>query len=215
MRWLNNFDNAFRAILHPKSNRKPMSVENAIKFYYNISIVPLIIAIVANLILVTGFGYSPFTSYNILSPVQNQFAPTLFISILIAIGYPVLYLLILIPVTFLLNAAIYQLFSKTLFNLVNRNYHRTLTAFVYGQIPALFFFWAFGIPILGLVIIVATAIWGIIVLVQSLAQQQEITSRQALGTWLLGIFTFIAVVILIILAITLPLLGTGALPMFP
>jgi len=200
---------AIRAMLHPSTNVKAMSMGNALKFYYRVSLVPLILTVIVNLALFLIFGYSQFMSFGLTMRVTHNLGGSGFaVAILKAIGFPLLYLLALVPLSLLLNAAIYQLFPKLLFDLVKRDYHRTLTAYVYAEMPCVLLFWLFNIPIAGFVILMVASIWSIVVLVISLAKQQGISVRQAVGTWLLGVCTFIAIVFLVAFAIAFVFIGT-------
>ena len=204
----NSIKAAIRAMLHPSMNVKTMNIGNALKFYYRVSLIPLILAVIVNLAVFLIFGYSQFMNFGLTMPVAHALSTFGFaFAIFKAIGYPILYLLALVPLSLLLNAGVYQLFSKFLFDLVKRDYHRTLTAYVYAEMPCVLLFWLFNIPIAGFIILMIAAIWSVIVLVISLAKQQGINVRQAVGTWLLSVTMVMLVVMLVVFAIVFSLIG--------
>jgi len=207
MQLMNNIKVAIKAMLHPSTNTKAMSIENVLRFYYKVSLIPLALAIVVNLVLTLAFGYNISFSPGLMRVTPFSSVLGVGISIVKAIGFPLLYLLILIPLGLLLNAAIYQLFSKLLFDLVKRDYNRTLTAYLYAEMPCILLFWLFNIPIAGLVVLGIASIWSIVVLVISLSKQQGINVRQAIGTWLLSIGTLMLIVMLVVFAAVFSVIG--------
>jgi len=124
-----------------------------------------------------------------------------------AIGLPALMLFVISPISLLISAGIYQLFSKILFDLVKKDYSRTFNAFVHGIMPSLLLFWLLGIPFVGVAVQILAGIWSIIVLVISLAKQQGINYKQAVGTYLLSIFTLGAIIFLVIGGIAAAFVG--------
>ncbi len=117
------------------------------------------------------------------------------------------YVLLLIPISIIIDGAIYQLFAKILFKIWNKDISKTITALTYASFPAMLFVWALFIPVVGIVIDIIIAIWSFIVLIISLARQQGISGWRAFG----GIFVsgiILAVIIIVIeLAVLVPLLS--------
>lgn len=102
-----------------------------------------------------------------------------------------------------INAAIFHFFGKIVFRLMKGSYKKTYNATAYSTIPAFLFSW---IPVIGSVI---AAIWGVIVMVYALSNQQKISTGRAILVILIPII--IVVVIAAIIAAIVASFFLGAL----
>lgn len=157
------------AAMHPsKETRKQMSTKQAIAFYYKFSLIPVAIAIIIALAASALLGATS-SLLGIYSHMPTHFA-------LLSVLLPILILWVLVPVGFLINALFLQLIGRNLFNSFKGRYSNSITALVYGEMPAVGLFWTGFIPIIGTVILVIAGIWGFIVQIIALSNQQK-TSR--------------------------------------
>lgn len=184
---------AFDATLHPNSNNQNMSVSETLTFYYKAIIIPLIAVIVVGVILYFTWHPVMISPYSGIIPQLYKLLGNSYF-----IAYPVFYLLILAPVALLADAALYQLLAKMLLKIWKGTYNRTLTALMFGSMPAVLFVWLWSIPVLYLLIVVF-AIWGLMVSIISLSKQQNISGMRALG----GILASLAIVLLVVIVITI------------
>ncbi len=86
-----------------------------------------------------------------------------------------------------IGAAITHFFGKTLFRLMKKDYKKTYNAEAYSMLPRFLFAW---IPLIGPIIGV---VWGIIVKVYALSNQQRISTGRAL------LVTFLPIIILFVI----------------
>lgn len=184
---------AFGIITHPGRATATMSVGKALGFYYRASVLPLIAAIVVGFVVgyfAGGLLGSIFGSFGtLLGSAAGAFG-----GLLVAV-LAVIYLLIIVPVAMLIDAAIYQLFAKIIFKVWKGTFDKTFTAVTYGIMPILLFFWIAFIPIVDMLLVVL-AFWSIVVLIISLGKQHGISAWRALGgallTWIVvGIIALI------------------------
>lgn len=185
---------AWDIITNPGKATATMSMGEALGFYYRASILPVIVAIIVGFVV----GYlagnllgSVFGSLGALLSSGTGAAVGLLVAVLAA-----LYLLVLVPVGMVIDAAIYQLFAKVIFKMWEGAFNKTFTAITYGMMPVLLFFWLALIPIVNLLLIVV-GLWSIAVFVISLSTQHKVSAWRALG----GVVLTWVVVVAIMLAI--------------
>ncbi len=185
---------AWDIITNPGKATATMSMGEALGFYYRASILPVIVAIIVGFVV----GYlagnllgSVFGSLGALLSSGTGAAVGLLVAVLAA-----LYLLVLVPVGMVIDAAIYQLFAKVIFKVWKGAFNKTFTAITYGMMPVLLFFWLALIPIVNLLLIVV-GLWSIAVFVISLSTQHKVSAWRALG----GVVLTWVVVVAIMLAI--------------
>lgn len=194
---------ALESVRHPSRNTKPMSVEQTLRFYYGTAIPIFVVALIVNLILYFSIG----TFRTVGGQASGLVGGNLALGAAGAIGLPALMLFVISPISLLISAGIYQLFAKILFDLVKKDYSRTFNAFVHGIMPSLLLFWLLGIPFVGVAVQILAGVWSIIVLIISLSKQQGINYKQAVGTYLLSIFTLGAIIFVVIGGIAAAFVG--------
>ncbi len=183
---------AFSFIFHPESFNEHYSVGDSIMFYYKAAIIPAII----NALLYALMGFA-FAGY--ISTMIQKFTGFLILPALGAIFgfiFGLIYLLILIPIGIIINSAIVHFFSKIIFRVFNKDFSRTVTAFTLSTFPLIFFVWVFPIPFLGALISIIIVIWEFIILIISMARQQEVSGFRAFGGIILPEIIFIIVFII-------------------
>ena len=88
-----------------------------------------------------------------------------------------------------IGAAISHFFGKIVFRLMDKEYKKTYNAYAYLEIPNFLFGW---IPVIGSLI---GGIWGIIVGVYALSNQQKISKGRALLVILIPVIIIVAIII--------------------
>lgn len=195
---------ALDSIRSPTKNTKPMNVEQSVRFYYGVAIPVFVVAVIVNLILYFTIG----TFRTVGGPAASLVGSNAGLGAASAIGLPALMLFVITPISIVISAAIYQLFSKLLFDLVKKDFSRTLNAFVHGIMPSLLLFWLVSIPYFGIAVQIIAGVWSLVVLMISLAKQQGINYKQAIGTYLLSVFTLGAIIFVIIGGLAAATIGT-------
>jgi hypothetical protein len=190
---------AFNAILHPKDGTtQSRSVSGALKFYYMVMIIPLVLGIVLSYLL----GGSTLG--------------------LVAVGTIALSLIIMIPLSILISGGIYYVIIGMLFKMFKADYSKVVTAFTYAVIPYLFLIWIItpltsslsSLAEIGIGLEIIAIIWSFITLLFALSNQLSISKLKAFGTLLLesiivGIISFIIVFALGV-SLLAPLLHTSS-----
>ena len=152
-------EKAFNVTLSPgNSTAKAMSMRNSLRFYYAIMVIPLILGV-------------------LISPPLGGPA---------AAGMLALSLIVIVPVSLFVNSFVYHIIVGRLFNLYRSDYWKVFSAFTYGVVPVVLVYWLIGIPILGLVIVGLSAIWGYIVQIIALSNILRMTRLRAFVTTLLS-----------------------------
>ncbi len=186
-------------MLHPASaTQKKMSIGQALGFYYQLAIIPLVISLILG--AVVGAAAAALFSHFLGSMAAiGTGAALLFVE-----AYVLLVFLILIPVGIFISAAILHLFGKFLFRQFKATYTETFTSLVYGEAPAVLFFWLALIPIIDFIYIVIY-IWGFVVSIFALSNQQRTSKLSVIGV-LVG-----TVVVVFILAFVIGVILGAAL----
>ncbi|MGC8547786.1 MAG: hypothetical protein ACP5MC_02155, partial [Candidatus Micrarchaeia archaeon] len=190
---------AFSGIVHPSFNTEEMSTSNALKFYYRASLIPfVIVALLAGVIayeVPSGLPFGAFVSTNVLGTI----------ALVLAVFVIALEIFLIIPIGTLISAAIVQFFSKNLFKFWQGGYNKTLTAFVFGEFVSVFFMWLDLVPF----VILALAIWALIVLTITLARQQNVSIGKAFLGWFVPMIIITVIAVIVAIALTF-LFGLGA-----
>ena len=193
--------------LHPSSVNQSYGVGDAIAFYYKAALIPAIAAAVLGFVLLFAFGsvalgiFGVFKDFGIAS-----YAPALMGIIGAVLGLA--YVLLFIPIGIIVDGAIYHFFAKTLFKLWKNDISKTITATMYAAFPAMLLMWAFFIPILGMVVAIVAGIWSFIILIISMARQQQVSGWRAFGGILISGIVLSIIVIAIGFIFLLPLLSS-------
>ncbi len=193
---MNELKKAWGIMLHPGSVSKTMDLGDVLGFYYKAAILPTIASVIVAALFGIAAGGLAYSLVGRLLPAMA--AGAALFTALLAVGVALLYMLVLIPVGIIINAAIYQLFAKRLFDIWRKPYKNTLTAVLYGEMPVMMFLWLMFIPIVGSFISIVFGIWGLVVLIISMARQQDISGARAFGGILLsaviiGIIAFVVI----------------------
>lgn len=169
---------SFRLIFNPsKESAGRMSILKSLKFYYAASIIPFVLVVILGLL---GLRFGIFANSPSFIPMSSLIASnSLFGFALLALA--IIYMWILLPVGFFINAALYQLVGKHFLRLFRENYDKTFAALVFGSMPFILLFWTFFIPIINAIAFVVLPVWALVVTVISLSTQQRITRLQAIA----------------------------------
>lgn len=175
---------SWNLIWHPsKEANVRFRLRRSLAFYYEVTLLPFFLALVllyAN--LVTGRAI-PMTQ--LLPRIYSPGAPfVIFIA---------LFLWVLVPLGFFVNAFIYQVVGRRFLRTFKENYEKTFTALVFGSLPATLLFWLFFIPVVRDLAFIVIPVWEMVVLIISISVQQRITRLQTLGT----ILTIVLLVMLV------------------
>jgi len=177
----------FNIMLHPKSaTQKERKIGEALAFYYKIIIIPLILYIILALTVPSTYAVGLLTG--------------LFSGTHVIIG--ILSLLVAAPINLFVSAFLYHIFGK-LFKAFNNPYSNTFTATVYGAVPSTLFYWLS--PVFGLLLLIIFGIWGFIIAIFALANQQK---TSALKAFAVIVVTFVITIAIILLIVVLILVGT-------
>ncbi len=184
---MDNFKKAFGVLLHPgKETKRSMGIGDALKFYYSVMIIPMIIGII--------FG-----------AVMGVISPGLMAVSIVGV---IIYYLIMFPLSILVNAGIYHVIIGKLFKMYKGKYDKVVSAFTYAIMPMVLVYWII-LPItggatalnsgsvlgsaatigaafaFGLVLAIIFGIWSFVVMVMGLSNQLNMSRLKAFGTLIL------------------------------
>ena len=191
-------EDGINVVLHPeKATSEKRGVFDALEFYYYASVVPMIAGAAAVTLLgvaVFGFSYFFFSSMPFYSIIAGA-GIVVFVLALLALFAA--YMWILVPLSFFINAAVFQFFGRYVFRQFKRGYSRTYSAVVYGSMPQTLLVFLLAVPFINFIV----WLWGLIVLVVALSNQQKVTKARAfavvIGSALLLVLAIFAFVHLI------------------
>jgi hypothetical protein len=169
-------------LAHPgKATKRALGVKAALKLYYLLSIIPLVLGLVV--VYAVG-GFNPFSTsspgmFGFVYPAQSAYR------LAAGVGYILLLFLVIIPLDILINSGIYHLLMGKLFKFYNKDYAKVFTAALYGVLPALLVYWLYPAGLLGLVIIGIFGLWGFIVEIIAFSNQLGMSRFKAFCTFLL------------------------------
>ena len=166
---IGSIKSAWNLAIHP-SKAKPMSVGDALKFYYSFALIPGIVAAI-----ITGI-------------LGGLAAAVVMLVVIFALEI----------VSIFIGAALYQLFGKFILRKFKNDYSVTFTAAVIASIPAILFYWI--APITGGLSSIIFGIWGIILLTIVLMKLQKVSGITAVLSWLLPTIILGIIVFLILFA---------------
>ena len=169
-------EDGINVALHPeKATSVRRGVFDALEFYYYASAVPMIAGAAAVVLLgvaIFGFSYFFFSSMPFYSIIAGA-GMVVFVLALLALF--VAYMWILVPLSFFINAAIFQFFGRYVFRQFKREYSRTYSAIVYGSMPQTLLVFLLAIPFVNLMV----WLWGFVVLIVALSNQQKVSKARA------------------------------------
>ena len=198
---IGSIKSAWDLAIHP-SKAKPMSIGDALKFYYSFALIPAILY--AIILAITG----SMSSFGVLAGVLQG----IFAFVLLLIAY---------PIGMFFGAGLYHTFGKVLFRKFQNNYNATFTAVMISIIPAILFLWvgaliseivsiaigtgaaplAVGVTGLYILISIILGIWGLILLTIALMKLQKVSGVIAVLSWLLPEIVLFIFVFLLIFAL--------------
>ena len=175
---------AWDLAIHP-SKATPMGIQDALVFYYSFAIIPAIIVAIIGAI----FGG--------ISGAAIELA----------------IILILSPISFFVEAALIQLFGKSVFKKFTKPYPVTFTAVIIAAIPSTLFVWLSALT--GGLAGILFEIWVIVLLTLAIMKLQKTSGLFAVLSWLIpAIILFIIAIIVgaaLLTAIAPSFGGLGAL----
>ncbi|MEM3841379.1 MAG: hypothetical protein QXN59_01645 [Candidatus Micrarchaeaceae archaeon] len=196
---------------HPASvSSRKMGVGDALKFYYQNTIIPVIMFIIIGAALVSlgHQGFGPVVSGLNLIEVTG----------VVSLVFGLLYFWVFGPISIFINALIYQLVGYNLLKTLKPNYEKSFAAVMFGQLPTMLLYWLVAIPIIGIVAIVILSIWNIVVFIISLATQHKIKRTDSviviLTTTMLAlvwVFVIFAIIYALALGAGLGTFGSGGM----
>lgn len=183
----NDLKAGLAVMLHPTDNtKKTMEIGAAYSWYYRATVIPLIALIIVALVLVSAFALSPIGV--LLGPVGSALSGLGYVG---AIVLPILFMWVLIPIGIFVKAGLYHLVG-TWSGQFKGDFNKTLTATMFAEMPGAIFLFALVVP--------ATAalyfffvVWGFIVLLLALANQQKTRWNVSLGVVLMTVVVVSAV----------------------
>ncbi|MDE1851356.1 MAG: hypothetical protein KGH69_01550 [Candidatus Micrarchaeota archaeon] len=186
---VDDYKNAINSMLHPSAGTKnKMKVGEAIIHFWKASAIPFVLWVLTSMVLGSAVGGLFGTAATGLGPVLGG---------LLAGGITfliILFYIILMPVSIIINAAWIHLFGKFLLRFFKNDYAATATAVSYSTTAAMSFIW---VPFIGSLI----ALWAVVVEVLALANQQGISWVKSLGVLIACVVIPIAVVLVAAFAI--------------
>jgi hypothetical protein len=160
-------------MLHPQdATMKEKSISQSLLFYYKVLAIPLAIYILLSFAFARVASAGAFLAW-----------------------FSLLAYLVLVPIMFFFSAFLYHIFGK-LFKVFKEGYDKTFTAVIYGSIPTIIFIWLKPIPIVSFLSIIFE-IWGFIVAIFALSNQQKTSKLAAFGV-ILATGIVIAIIIILI-----------------
>jgi hypothetical protein len=196
-------DMMFRPI---ENTKKSMSVGAAYKWYYRATVIPLIVLILVALALVSVFA---------VASLASVFGTSIFsLGVLAAIVAPIVFMWVLVPIGIFVKGGIYHIVGRWS-GQFKGDFSKSLTAAMFGEIPAVFFLFVLLIPG-SAVLYLLFAIWSLIVLVLGFSNQQKVHWTVALGVVVVAVVIIAALVGLLaaVFAVTVNSTINGLLPHF-
>lgn len=177
-------------MLHPGSMiKKGMSFGGALRYYYKVVAIPMVVYIVLALILgSTGMLHNT----GLLGPASGS---------LYIVGTGILLFVVLEPIGLFVDTAIFQFFGKYVFRKYKQGSNITFTAVTYAALASMLLYWLSLIPGAGLVIAIVLSIWSLVVLVIGLSKLQKISGKASLGVFIGStVITIVIVMVVVLLA---------------
>ena len=171
---MKNINLGWKVYFHPSLLAKSkMSVGDALKFYYQNTIIPAIIFIIIGAAMIS-LGISSYGS-----TLFGGNAAFLAGIGAVAIVLGLVYFWVLVPISIFVNAFIYQLVGYNLLKIFDKNYDRSFAAVMFAELPMMLMYWVVAIPIVGIAALVVLSVWSMVVLIVSLAAQHKVKRTDA------------------------------------
>ncbi len=192
----NPFVKGVRSIFHPgKETSASLDIWGSLKIYYSVAIISIVLtAIAIGIMSIAGVHAGPAFSGS--AGIASMLSASLPLISLIsaAIG-----IFIAVPILLFIMAIIYQLIGKNFLNSWKGGYERTFAATMFGVLPAIFFYWAISIPLIGIAIAFILGIWDFVVLAIALSSQHKIDRTKSVVVLLVSAIFSVLLVMLIIM----------------
>jgi hypothetical protein len=192
MGFVKNVKLGWNVYFHPSLvSKTKIGVGDALKFYYQNTIIPVIIfAVIGALMISIGISSYGSTLFGGNASFLAGFGAA-------AIVLGLVYFWILVPVSIFIDAFIYQLVGYNLLKVFDKNYERSFAAVMFAELPMTLLYWVVAIPVVGILALVVLSVWSIVVLIVSLATQHKVKRTDAVVVILaamLILFALMAVV---------------------
>ncbi|VVB77115.1 Yip1 domain protein [uncultured archaeon] len=196
---------SFRLLLRPsKESSGKMKLVDSLKFYYSASLIPLLLIMVVAFLRI---NYGPHINFIKLFPMAYSTSVTMGVGAVV-VALALLYVWVLVPIGFFIDAAIYQVVGKNFLRLFKGSFENSFSAVTLGSMPMVLLGWLILVPGVNVLAFAVLPVWSLVVLIIALSAQQKITRLQAIGTMVVTAFLAFMTVMLLIYG---ALLGSGAL----
>lgn len=171
--------------MHPgKSTKRAFEVDEALKLYYRLAIIPLVLG------LIVTYASGGFVSSSMLSMMFKAVYPALLsasgtYALAISMVYMLLFFLAITPLSMLINSWLYHMIVGKLFKIYNKKYAKVFTGAFYGALPTTLVYWLFPLGAIGGAIIGIAGLWGFIVEIIAYSNQLGMSRIKSLLTFVL------------------------------
>jgi hypothetical protein len=213
----------YNIMFTPKAaTAKTMGVGEAILFYYKMAILPLAMFLVVGAVfsatapktVQVGYLMNSLTFlYNIFVGASAKTFAIPFTGFAFVACVGALYLLVLGPAEMLVVSGLLHWGGRKMLKKIKGPYSRTLSAYVYGQIPGMFFIWMLMLPVFSYATAtvwydMAILAWSLIIFLDAMRNQQDLGVADLVGV---AFGTAIWICIFMAVAYFATWLGTGGL----
>ncbi|ASI14083.1 multipass membrane protein [Candidatus Mancarchaeum acidiphilum] len=193
MLFKNEFISAVNSVINPKINSKHKSFSQIMSTYYKASIIPLIIAVVIG--FAAGYLFGPFS---FILRHRSAIAAG-FIGGALNSAYAIIAILVIIPLSLIIYAAIYYIFADLALKIWKGSYEEVLVSFMYGNLLIVIFFFLVFIPIVSIAASIALSIWGIAVVSIVMGRQMKMDPWRAFGGMVVTGIVIIAIAMMLMM----------------
>ena len=203
-RFREDLKKGFGALIHPgKDSQGSYSIGGALRLYYSVSIIPFILFLIVGSVLygsyatatnclsasgqIANISCGPARYFTIFDGFIGSLAPLIGVVASVFLA-DVLFLLIIPPIAMFIDSLIYQLIGKFFLRAFKKDIHSTFTAVMFGALPALVLYWLLFIPAVSYVMLPIITVWGFIVAIIALSNQQKINRTEAFVVYLVTLF---------------------------
>ncbi len=190
----------FGAIIHPgKDTQGNYSIGSALRLYYSVSIIPFILFLVVGSLLygtlavntnciyssaqIASLSCAPARYFTVFDGFIGALAPLIGVVASVFLA-DVLFLLIIPPIAMFIDSLVYQLIGRFFLRAFKRDIHSTFTGVMFGALPALILYWLLFIPGLSYIMLPIITVWGFVIAVIALSNQQKISRSEVFLVYL-------------------------------
>ncbi len=197
MLFKDEFISAVNSVINPKINSKQKSFSQIMSIYYKASIIPLIISMLVG--FATGYMFGPL---NLMLLHKNVIAIGLMGGALNS-AYAFITILVVIPLSLIIDAAIYYLFADLVLKIWKGSYENVLISLMYGELLIVIFYFLLFIPIISIAALIVLSVWSLIIVSIVMGRQMKMDPWRAFG----GIFVTGIVIMAVAMLLMLMLFG--------